>query len=251
MEHRQIDELEMKLQYHFVDPNLIAEALHHSSFVNEQTDRTLRDNERFEFLGDAVLNLVIGHLLMMNFPDLKEGDLSRMRATLVNESQLAAIAGRLDLGAHIRLGKGESQTGGRQKKSILADTYEAVIAAVYLDGGFETARDILRVHFSDPLATIGLAAAHIDYKSQLQEILQAGANVMPRYRVVSESGPDHDKTFTVEVIAGQVTRSGIGKSKKTAEQQAARKALKVLRAAEQRPAKDGQKSQPGDLPNPS
>ncbi|MGD8883539.1 MAG: ribonuclease III domain-containing protein, partial [Desulfobacterales bacterium] len=132
-------EIENKLEYEFRSKELLDEALRHSSFVNEQPDADLRDNERFEFLGDAVLNLIVGHILMERYPNLKEGDLSRIRANLVNESQLAIIARAIDLGAFIRLGKGEIQTHGSEKNSILAGAFEALIAAVYLDGGFKVA----------------------------------------------------------------------------------------------------------------
>lgn len=221
-------ELEQQLQYEFSDKNLLDEALNHSSFVNEQADKDIRDNECLEFLGDAVLNLVIGHILMKRFPRLKEGDLSRMRAMLVNESQLAIIAQMIDLGSYVRLGKGEIQTKGREKKSILADTYEAVIAAVYLDGGFKTVFKIIEANFIDFLESIAAPDTGNDYKSQLQEIVQVTNKVMPHYRVLKERGPDHDKTFEVQVTVGEVQKEGVGKSKKMAEQDAAGKALKVL-----------------------
>ena len=141
-----LHEIEEKLCYHFTSIDLLEEALRHSSYVNEQIDTDLRDNERLEFLGDAVLNLVIGHILMQRNPDLKEGDLSRIRANLVNEAQLARIARWVDLGSFIMLGKGEIQTQGREKNSILADTFEALLAAVYLDGGFDAAFKIIETN---------------------------------------------------------------------------------------------------------
>ena len=170
-------EIERELGYRFHSADLLEEALRHSSFVNEQPDLNLRDNERFEFLGDAVLSLVVGHILMQRFPDLKEGDLSRIRANLVNESQLARIARSVHLGAFIRLGKGEAQTHGRKKKSILANTFEAIIAAVYLDGGFEAAYDLIDANFSPLLEGKSPSADHHDYKSKLREMEIGRAHV--------------------------------------------------------------------------
>ena len=217
-----------KLCYTFKDETLIAEAFRHSSYVNEQVGEGLRDNERFEFLGDAVLNLVIGHMLMLRYPDLKEGDLSRMRANLVNEFQLAQIARSIDLGSFILLGKGEQQASGHEKSSILADTIEAVIAAVYLDGGFEAAFQVIEKHLGPPLAAINNRAADQDYKSRLQEMAQMAFRQVPNYTVIQESGPDHDKRFKIQLTVKNLKAEGNGKSKKQAEQDAARKALALL-----------------------
>ena len=232
METRDLPKLEQQLQYTFKNRNLLNVALNHSSYVYELPNPEIRDNERLEFLGDAVLNLIVGHILMQDFPDLKEGDLSRVRASLVNESRLAEFARKVDLGAFVRLGKGEIQTNGQEKQSILANTYEAVIAAVYLDGGFESAFRIIRTSFSPALETITSSDESHDYKSQLQEMVQITHKVTPQYRVVEESGPDHDKTFRVEVQVAQITAEGIGKSKKVAEQEPARNILDVLKSAE-------------------
>lgn len=223
-------ELEVKLLYEFKDKTLLDEALCHSSFVNEQINSDLVDNERLEFLGDAVLNLAVGHILMKRFPDLKEGDLSRMRSNLVNESQLAEIARSIDLGAYIRLGKGEIQTKGREKNSILADTFEAVTAAIYIEAGFDAVFNIIDSHFASKLNSIETSTVNRDYKSQLQELVQTTHKVMPSYRVVCESGPDHNKIFNVQVTACGLQTEGAGRSKKAAEQDAARKALDVLLA---------------------
>jgi len=225
----EILELEKKLLYQFKDKKILEQALRHSSFVNEQIDSDLQDNECLEFLGDAVLSLVVGHILMKRYPDLNEGDLSRMRANLVNESQLACIARSVDLGSFVRLGKGEVQTNGRKKNSILADTFEAVIAAVYLDSGFDATFKLIEKHFSEFFDSIAASAANHDYKSQLQELVQVTLKVMPLYRVAHEKGPDHDKTFKVELKIDELVAEGIGKSKKIAEQDAARKALEILR----------------------
>ena len=226
-------EIERKLGYRFNATDLLEEALRHSSFVNEQPDQDLRDNERFEFLGDAVLNLVIGHILMQRYPDLKEGDLSRIRANLVNESQLAHIARSIDLGFFIRLGKGEIQTMGHEKDSILANTFEALIAAVYLDGGFDAAFNLINTNFSPLLEDNFQTADHQDYKSKLQEIVQENQGPMPDYRVIREEGPDHEKTFWIELTVFGIETQGSGKSKKMAEQDAARKALEILRTESQ------------------
>jgi ribonuclease III len=223
-----ISKLEKKLGHTFKDKSLIKAALCHSSYTNEQSDTTLGDNERLEFLGDAVLSLTAGHILMDFFPDLKEGDLSRMRAGLVNESKLASIAKTIDLGEHIKLGKGELQTNGREKKSILADAFEAVIAAVYLDGGFDESFKIIKLHFSPFLNSLSKPTANLDYKSKLQELVQGSQKSTPSYHITGETGPDHDKTFKVQLKIQNIITEGTGKSKKLAEQAAARKALEIL-----------------------
>jgi ribonuclease-3 len=229
MEARDPSGIEQILQYQFNDKNLLQEALRHSSFVNELGEPQLRDNERLEFLGDAVLNLIVGHILMRRFPDLKEGDLSRSRANLVNESQLAAMARSFDLGLYIQLGKGEIQTHGREKSSILADTFEALMASIYLDGGFEAAYQIIETNFQPVIEQLHTAANNYDYKSQLQEKVQVDHGSMPDYSIIREDGPDHDKTFWVALKVLDIETQGSGKSKKTAEQDAARRALEILR----------------------
>ncbi len=217
--------LQNSLRYHFKENSLLEEALRHSSFVNEQNDGGLRDNERLEYLGDAVLNLVIGDLLMHAYPQMREGDLSRIRANLVNEIQLAHIARNIGLGGYLKLGKGEIQTGGQDKNSILANAVEAVIAAVYLDGGFNAAFGMIETHFADLIEEAPDVTTGQDFKSRLQESVQGKIQELPRYRVVDAKGPDHDKTFYVEMVAGDLKTQGVGKSKKLAEQDAARQAL--------------------------
>ena len=221
-------DLKQRLLYDFKDKHLLEESLRHSSFVNEHPDPDIRDNERLEFLGDAVINLVIGHLIMQRYPDLKEGDLSKMRANLVNESQLADIARKIDLGKHIQLGKGEIHTNGRDKNSILANTFEALVAAVYLDGGFSAVFKIIEDHFSPLLVSMVTSDAYTDYKSQVQELAQVIHKEVPTYTIVHESGPDHDKTFRVELKIRALRTEGVGKSKKMAEQDAARQCLEML-----------------------
>lgn len=225
-----LSELQQKLRYEFKNLDFLAESLRHSSFVNENLDLDIQDNERLEFLGDAVLNLVVGHMLMVRYPDLKEGDMSKMRANLVNESQLASIAQEMDLGSYLQLGKGEIQTKGWEKPSILANTFEAVIAAIYLDGGFDAAFKIIDVHFSILLESVDMSTVNHDFKSQVQEIIQMRQQKMPVYTVVHESGPDHEKTFQVRLNAGEIQTEGEGKSKKAAEQNAAKKCLKLLKS---------------------
>lgn len=228
MKQADISIFEQKIFYKFNNISILEEALNHSSFVNEHDDANINDNERFEFLGDAVLNLVIGDILMQRYPHLTEGDLSRMRAGLVNESQLADIARVIDLGSFVRLGRGEIQTNGCKKNSILADTFEAVIAAVYIDGNFDEAFKMIENHFSDLLNSIAAAMDHYDYKSRIQELVQETHKITPQYKVLQESGPDHDKTFKIQLKMCKVKTEGIGKSKKMAEQDAAKKALKIL-----------------------
>ncbi len=222
--------IEQKLSYHFRNKSLLSEACRPSSFVNEHPHQHLRDNERLEFLGDAVVNLVVGDLLMKAYPDMPEGELSRMRANLVNESQLADIARKLNLGNCLELGRGEIQTHGQEKNSILADALEAIFASVYLDGGFDAAYKAIQRCFAKLIHSETIPRANQDYKSQLQELVQVHHKPMPTYQVIQESGPDHDKTFISRIDVCGIQAEGIGKSKKTAEQDAARKALEVLRA---------------------
>ena len=220
--------VEQRLQYEFKDKTLLQEALRHSSYVNEIADPHLRDNERLEFLGDAVLNLIVGHILMRRYPDLKEGELSRSRANLVNEFRLAKMARSVNLGAYISLGKGEIQTQGREKNSILADTFEALTAGIYLDGGFEAAYKIIEKKFQPLIDQLDTLAPNDDFKSRLQERVQIGGGIIPDYRIVREEGPDHDKTFWVTLKVFEIESQGHGKSKKAAEQDAARKVLELL-----------------------
>lgn len=229
MNGQELSSLENEIGYHFKDISLLREALQHSSYVNEQRDPALKDNERLEFLGDAVLDLVITHILMNRFPQTREGDLSRMRATIVNELQLAEVAQRLDIGQHLLLGRGEALSHGEEKSSILADAFEAVIAAVYLDGGLQNAFDVIEKQFSDVIPRVADKPAAEDFKSRLQELVQVQFKTIPDYKVVAASGPDHDKTFEVSLTIGtSLTTYGTGKSKKAAEQAAAEIALQKL-----------------------
>ena len=230
MSEQELSSLEDQLGYQFKNIGLLREALQHSSYVNEQRDPDLQDNERLEFLGDAVLDLVITHILMEQFPKTREGDLSRMRATIVNESQLSLVAQRLNLGQHLLLGRGEAQSNGQEKKSILADALEAVIASVYLDGGLQAGFEVIERQFSEMIFHVRDRLAEEDFKSRLQELVQVQFKRIPDYKIVAESGPDHDKTFEVRLsIGNSLTTHGTGKSKKAAEQAAAEVALEKLK----------------------
>jgi ribonuclease III len=237
------DTLQQQLGHSFARPDLLERALTHSSLLPElrlvrpegaaqalASAQIADDNERFEFLGDAVLELLASEYLLAKFPEWSEGQLSKSRARIVNARSLEAAARRLQLGEYLRLGRGEEKTGGREKQTILADAFEAVIAAVYLDGGLEAARRIL-VHwlFEHALEEEGERMAESDRKSALQEFLQARGQAPAEYRLSGETGPDHQKVFEIEVWAnGERLASGLGGTKKEAEQRAARLALQRL-----------------------
>ncbi len=224
------ERLEKTLGYQFKDQNLLTESLIHKSYSYENLASKLKHNERLEFLGDAVLELVVSDLLMEHFPEAAEGELSRLRASIVNETQLATVASQLELGKLIYLGKGEEQTKGRTKNSILANTYEAVLAAIYMDGGYEKVYAVVQDQFLPLIAQAKKTGFDHDYKTRLQEEMQNRYKKVPRYQVKEETGPDHNKTFRVEVsIKGRLLALGSGKSKKEAEQDAARFALQVLK----------------------
>jgi ribonuclease-3 len=217
-------ELEAMLGYSFRDRALLEQALRHASWCNEHAAAKLEDNERFEFLGDAVLDLVVGHKLMTRFPQLKEGELSVTRAQVVSEAGLSEVAAQLGIGQWLVLGKGEEKSGGRTKPSILADAFEALLAAVYLDGGFVAAVEIVERLLAQRIETVEFKG-FFDFKTRLQETAQARLKSTPTYRVVQEIGPDHDKRFVVAVtIADDEWARAVGKSKKEAEQMAAAEA---------------------------
>ena len=223
-----LQNLIMRLGHAFTNPDQLTCALCHSSYVNEQSQTDMTSNERLEFLGDAVLNLAISHLLMHQFPDLAEGELSRSRAHLVNETRLAAIAREIGIGPYLLLGKGEELTDGREKNSILADTVEAIIAAIYLDSGFEAAFAFVERQFEDRIKKANRSRFASDYKSRLQERVQSRYHQVPRYQVIESRGPDHDKIFRVRMTVAGISAEGDGKSKKLAEQDAARVGLELL-----------------------
>jgi ribonuclease III len=218
-----------RLGYRFKNRDLLDEALRHSSYVNEIKDSGLLDNERLEFLGDAVLDLAISHILMNEFRDMNEGDLSKYRATIVNEKGLFIIAKDLNLGDFILLGKGEELTNGRKKPSILANTVEALLGALYLDAGFDEAKEVIYRLFLPLINKIEDTSLNRDFKSLFQEYTQYAFKSLPEYILSEESGPAHDKTFKVIVcLNGKIIANGVGKSKKEAEQKAAKEALSCL-----------------------
>ncbi len=220
--------LEQSLGYQFRDQALCEAALTHKSWLNERGTDERTDNERLEFLGDAVIALVVSDLLMRRFPDHPEGELSKKRAAVVNEAGLARVAEVLALGQWIFLGRGEEQAGGRQKRSILADALEAIIGAVYRDGGFESAYKVTDRLFSRSLDGAGIEADR-DFKSRLQELSQARLHLAPTYTLLAQEGPDHDKTFEVAIFLGDREYGRAqGKSKKEAQQNAAARALATL-----------------------
>jgi ribonuclease-3 len=220
--------LQKRISYHFKDPQLLATSLTHRSYIN-QNEREREDNERLEFLGDSVIELVVSHILMIRFPHLKEGGLSKMRAVLVKEDTLASLARLVKLGASLMLGRGEEETGGREKDSILAGGIEALMAAVYLDGGYEEAFRVIERLYTPLLDEIKREAKDGDFKTRLQEYTQRLLNTTPQYILVREEGPDHDKTFDVIIsIEGKIYGRGKGKNKKEAEQKAAAEALHSL-----------------------
>jgi ribonuclease-3 len=219
--------LQERIGYLFRDPRLLQHALTHKSYANE--NKLPYHNERMEFLGDAVLNLVVSEHLMTTCPASTEGDLSRLRAAVVSEPSLAAVAREVGLGEYLLLGRGEEQTGGRNKDSLLADCLEALIAAVYLDGGKDGAAALILRFFEDLIKRTCAARGTLDYKTELQELCQERLKLLPEYKVVSESGPDHQKQFEVELtIKGLLYGRGSGRSKKEAEQRAAKEALEKL-----------------------
>ena len=221
------DALETALGYHFKNRSLLENALTHSSYANERWKDSLRCNERLEFLGDSVLGMITAQHLYLNLPDRPEGDLSRIRADLVCEKTLAKVAEKLHLGEAMLLGHGEDMGGGRSRPSILADAVESIIAAAFLDGGFEAASGI--VHRFILVHIPADRPMNADYKTQLQELVQRKRDQVIHYQLVGEEGPDHAKQFTVEVLLnGKLVGTGLGSSKKRAEQDAARAAIEKL-----------------------
>ena len=213
----------------FNDLRPLEQALVHSSYINENPDYTAGHNERLEFLGDAVLGFIVAEELYQQFPDMSEGDMTRLRAALVRRDTLARVARAIELGDFLFLGKGEEGSGGRSKTPNLAGALEAVIAAVYLDQSVSTTRKVVLQLLDKELSRVFRQDMDTDYKSRLQELIQSRYQLAPTYRIVTEKGPDHDKAFTVEVMAGDMVLSrGTGKSKKLAETEAARLALEQL-----------------------
>ena len=226
----EFEEIEKRVGYRFKDRGLLEHALTHKSRAAEDASGGVADNESLEFLGDAVLGLVVADLLFHAYPDSDEGQKSKIKASVVSTQALARRADEMQLGTHLLLGRGEEKTGGRFKQALLADAYEALIAALYLDGGLPAAAAFLERELSDAIEeSAGQTVVGQDYKSALQERVQALGHSLPEYRVAAESGPDHRKVFTVEVVVvGETLGSATGKAKKAAEQEAARQALEKL-----------------------
>ncbi len=224
-----IKELEMKISYQFKNLELLNQALTHKSYINEYSFSPSASNERLEFLGDTVLGLIIANKLFITYPEHSEGELSVLKAAVVNEQQLAQVARELELGCYLLLGKGEERTGGREKDSLLADAYEALLGAIYLDGGMKKAQDSVLLQFSGIFQDLTEKGPTLDFKTRLQEISQEQFKIIPNYSVINEWGPDHEKTFEVQVsIKNKIYSSGLGKSKKEAEQKAAAEAIKII-----------------------
>ena len=225
-----LKEFQARIGYEFNNINLLRQALTHSSYANEKHMKKLSDNERLEFLGDAVLEVVSSEFLYQNYTDVPEGELTKLSASIVCEPTLALCTKEMDLGRYIYLGKGEDHTGGRKRKSILSDALEAVIGAIYLDGGFANAKEFVLKYI---MTDIEHKQLFYDSKTILQELVQ-GERRQLSYRLIGESGPDHDKSFSVEVcVDDEVISTGAGHTKKAAEQEAAYKALLILKKVEE------------------
>lgn len=221
-------ELQNKIGYHFKNIDLLTEALTHSSYANEHKAQHIKYNERLEFLGDAVLSIVVSDYIFKNCPELPEGELTKLRASLVCEKSLFEFAKKIDLGKHLILSKGERNNGGAERPSILSDAFEALIAAIYIDGGFAPASKHI-LNFIIPAIKNSKKKKINDYKTTLQEIIQKNPGEQLEYVLVDESGPDHNKHFVVEVhLNSNIIGKGGGRSKKEAEQQAAREALELM-----------------------
>ena len=225
-----INEINKIIEYDFKDPGILELALTHKSYTNEMALKNIYGNERLEFMGDAVLGAVISHIIMERYEDFSEGDLSKMRAAVVNKEALAGILKKLGINRFIILGKGEQENNGREKDSILANVYESIIAAVYFDGGYNSIFNMISSHFEEVLNDAEQDGGYAnDYKSRLQEYCQKNINTLPKYIIESEEGPDHIKQFESVVIINNIKyEKGIGRNKKSAEQEAALKTLNRL-----------------------
>lgn len=223
-----LDELQQTIGVSFHDPSLLKQAFYHRSYLNEAR-HIKQSNERLEFLGDAVLSLLTSEFLYTHYPDLPEGTLTNIRSSLVKTKSLAEVAESLHLGDLLMLSKGEEESGGRRNHSLLADCFEALLGAIYLDHGINTARSFLSRYIFPKAQRIIETKSYIDFKSLLQEIVQQESKISPTYRVAKSEGPDHNKTFWIEVLVGdKVLGTGVGKSKQEGEQQAAANALEKM-----------------------
>jgi ribonuclease-3 len=233
MSETRLDQLQDILGYHFRDPRILRRALTHPSYVNEHPDEDAVDNQRLEFLGDAVLDFVASAWVYSHYPSFSEGRMTRLRAALVRTSTLADFARQLHLGRVLRVGKGESESGGRERDANLCDAFEAVVGAIFLDGGLEAVAQFVEPLIKPAAENTLAVRADRDAKSLLQEWSQAERGITPQYRIVAETGPDHAKSFVAEVVLGEeVVGRGTGRSKQRAEQAAAQVAWKALRPQE-------------------
>jgi len=227
--HKKLPKIQEKIGYVFKNQKLLILALTHRSFVNENKNLLDEHNERIEFLGDSVLDLIVSDFMVKTYLDFPEGILSKIRAAVVNEQCLADLARQVKLGDYLLLGKGEDQTGGREKNSILANAYEAVAGAIYVDSDLQTAYDVLILKLEEEIEKYADTTQFRDFKSELQQITQLRFNCIPNYKIIDESGPDHAKEFRVVVMTqNDVKGTGQGRSKKEAEQAAALDALNLL-----------------------
>ncbi|WP_408956528.1 ribonuclease III [Natroniella sp. ANB-PHB2] len=226
---QKVDKLEQEIEVEFQNEELLKRAITHKSYSNENRERSLKNNERLEFLGDAILDLVISEYIFAEYPDHPEGELAKIRSVVVSAPVLAEKSKEINLGNYLLLGKGEEITGGRKRNSILADAFEALVGSIYLDQGLEVVREFILELLTADIMTVE-AGEHIqDYKTLLQELIQQSSNSRPDYLVVKEEGPDHNKEFTVQVVfEDEVLGTGIGSSKKEAQQQAAKNAIKKI-----------------------
>ena len=224
-----LDQLQETLGIEFQDRALLEQALVHRSFLNENPDFALRSNERLEYLGDALLDFIVGELIYQRYPEMDEGELTGLRAGIINGTGLARLARSVELGRYVYLSRGEDERGGRERLGLLSDVFEALVAAIYLDRGLETAREFVLRLVEPEIARIVEGGLERDHKSRLQEWAQKELGVTPSYRTVMEAGPDHAKEFTVDVVVGEeIYGTGRGTSKQAAEQRAAGEALKGL-----------------------
>lgn len=223
------DELEKVIKYEFKDIGILINALTHSSYANEKKNMKISSNERLEFLGDSVLNFIVSSYIYSSYPNLPEGEMTKIRASVVCEHTLKELSNSIGLGDYLKLGKGEEQTGGRKRPSILADVFEAVVGGIYIDGQLESAKKFVMSKLEKQIKEAAEGSGMLDYKTTLQEELQKKGDVKIVYEVIDESGPDHDKKFKVKVKCNERALGiGIGKSKKEAEQVAARQALSLV-----------------------
>jgi ribonuclease-3 len=229
-----LDPFQERIHYHFTDPTLLEQALTHRSYLNEYGgEGDVVDNERLEFLGDAVIDLLVGDMLFRRYPQMPEGDMTRLRAALVRTESLAELGSDIQLGGELRMGRGEEASGGRERITNVCAAFEALTGAIYLDGGIDAVRAFMTGRFEPMLEQVMVEARDKDARSLLQEWSQAEHNLTPAYRTVSESGPDHQKEFVVAVLIGEKdVAHGSGKSKQAAAQSAAREALQLLEAGQ-------------------